>query len=256
MVSYRMRRRRYLALNGALFAGLAGCSEGSDEIDDPQDTPADNDGGSDDIPEDTEEPTPTKPPGEPDVRFGERELVKDDSGYRMEAYAEVIVENIGDGSAGQVAVNVEWYDADGNYLGDSTGRLPSLEAGEVWIAQISTLTSDPEDIESFEISGEFEDSPPVAPEGMQVTESELEIEEFSTQISGVAENNREDEIRYVEAHGKIYDDQARVIGGGWTNETDIPAGRNWAFKIRLSGRARARAEDAVDHVVFLDANVF
>jgi hypothetical protein len=268
-----MRRRRYLALSGALLAGLAGCSEDS-EIDDPQDTPEStptdtsgedrvtpdetpaDDVESSDTPEATEEPTPTKPPGEPDVQFGERELIKDDSGYSTEAYAEVIVENVGDGPAGEVTVEVEWYDSDGNYLDASTGRLPSLDAGEVWIAQVSALSSDPEDIDSIEISGEFDNSPPVAPEGMKVTESELEIEDFSSQITGVAENNREEDIGYVEAHGKIYDDQGRVIGGGWTNETDIPAGRNWAFEIRLSGRAADRAEDATDHVAFLDADIF
>lgn len=255
-----MERRQYLALSGALLAGLAGCSGDSEQIDDPQGTATDTDDGSGDTtpteePTSTEEPTPTEPSGEPDVQFGERELIKDDSGYTTEVYAEVIVENTGDGPAGQVTVNVEWYDADGNFLEDTAGRLPSLEDGEVWIAQISALTSDPEDIESIKISGEFE-SPPVAPEGMQVTESELEIEEYSSQITGVAENNREEETDYVEAHGKIYDDQERVIGGGYTNETEIPGGRNWAFEIRLPGRAAARAEGAADHVAFLDADLF
>ena len=255
-----MRRRRYLAFGGALLIGLAGCSESSDEIDDPQDTPTENDGGggggNDATPEGTEEPTPTEPPGESDVQFGDRELITDDSGYSTEVYAEIIVENVGDGPAGQITVNVDWVDADGNYLDDSTGRLPSLEAGEVWVAQVSALTSDPEEIEDFEVSGEFEDSPPVAPEGMEVTESELEVGDYSSQISGVAENSREDVIDYVEAHGKIYDDQGRVIGGGYTNETEIPAGRNWAFEIRLSDRAADRAGDAADHVAFLDANLF
>jgi len=260
-----MKRRRYLALSGVLSAGIAGCSGGSDEIDDPQDPPdnnsessdaSDDNSGSSDTPENTDEPTPTEPPGEPDLEFRERELIKDDSGYTTEAYAEVIVENIGDGSAGQVTVNIEWYDADGNFLDDSTGRLPSLEPGEVWIAQVSALTSDPEDIESIEISGEFENTPLAYPEGMRVIESELEIEEYSAQISGVAENTREDEMGYVEAHGKIYDGQGRVIGGGLTNETDIPAGRNWAFEIPLTGRSAARAEDAADHIAFLDADLF
>jgi hypothetical protein len=91
---------------------------------------------------------------------------------------------------------------------------------------------------------------------MEVTESELEIGDYSAEITGVAENSREDEIGYVEAHAKIYDDQDRVIGGGYTNETDIPAGRNWAFNIRLSGRATTRAEDAANHVAFLDADIF
>lgn len=253
-----MNRRTYLAISGALCTGLAGCSGGSEEIDDSEG----DDGGSDNTPEETdeptatEEPTPTKPSGEPDVQFGEQNLIKDDSGYTTEAYAEVVVENTGDGSAGQVSVNVEWYDADGNYLDDTTGRLPSLDAGEVWVAQVSALSSDPEDIESIEISGEFENAPPVAPDGMEVTESELEIGEYSAEITGVAENSRQDEIGYVEAHAKIYDGQDRVIGGGYTNETDIPAGRNWAFNIRLSGRATTRAEDAANHVAFLDADIF
>lgn len=259
-----MNRRAYLAISGALCTGLAGCTGGSEEIDESEGDV----GGSDNTPEETDEPTateeqttteeqtPTEPSGEPDVEFGEQNLIKDDSGYTTEAYAEVVVENTGDGSAGQVNLNVEWYDADGNYLDDTTGRLPSLDAGEVWVAQVSALISDTEDIESIEVSGEFENAPPVAPDGMEVTESELEIGDYSAEITGVAENSREDEIGYVEAHAKIYDDQDRVIGGGYTNETDIPAGINWAFGIRLTGRASARAEDAAYHLAFLDADLF
>jgi hypothetical protein len=155
-----MNRRAYLAISGALCTGLAGCTGGSEEIDESEGDV----GGSDNTPEETDEPTateeqtPTEPSGEPDVEFGEQNLIKDDSGYTTEAYAEVVVENTGDGSAGQVSVNVEWYDADGNYLDDTTGRLPSLDAGEVWVAQVSALSSDPEDIESIEISGEFENA--------------------------------------------------------------------------------------------------
>lgn len=245
-----MRRRDYLGLTGVALAGLAGCAEESDEIDDPQD---EDDSGSDDTP--TEEPTPTEPSGEPNVQFGDSELVIDDSGVTTDAYAEVIVENVGDGPTGQVTVAVEWYDADGNYLDDNAGQLPSLDAGETWVAQVSAPTSDPENIDSIEVSGEFKNSPPVGPEGMKVAESELEIAEFESIITGVAENRRDDEIGYVEAHGKIYDDQGRVIGGAWTNETDIPAGTDWAFEIILIGRADARAEDAADHVALLDADV-
>lgn len=272
-----MRRRQYLAWSGILLSAIAGCSDNSEEINDAQDTTTSTESGAPtqteaptetedtteteattetEDPTETEETTQTEPAGEADVQFGERELVKDDSGFSTEAYAEVIVENVGDGAAGQITVDVEWYDADGNFLDNDTGRLPSLEAGEVWIAQVSALTTDAEDIDSIEVSGEFEDSSPVQPKDMRVRESELEVEDYSAQITGVAENNREDEMDYVEAHGKIYDEQDRVIGGGWTNETDIPAGTNWKFEIPLAGRSRERASDAADHVAFLDADLF
>jgi len=248
-----MDRRRYLAISSALFAGVAGCSESSNEIDDPQAAQTETDDGSNDGQE-TEDTTPNESEGEADVEFGDRKMLTDDSGFSAEKYVEVVVENVGDGPAGQITVTVDWFDADDNYLEETEGRIPSLEAGEVWVAQVSALTSDTENIKSFEITGEFEDTPPVAPSGMQVTESELEIDDFSTQISGVAENTRDGEMDYVEAHGKIYDDQGRVIGGGWTNETEIPAGSNWAFEILLSGRAAVRAENATEHTAFLNAN--
>lgn len=246
-----MDRRQYLSLSGVFFAGLAGCSEES-AIEDPQETP----GAADDpTPGDADSSTPTEPSGEPRVQFGDRKLNKDSSSYSTEVYAEVIVENTGDATAGEVTVDVEWYDTNGNYLDDSTGRLPSLEAGEVWIAQVSAYTTEPEEIDSFEISGEFENSQPVAPEGMQVAESQLDVGEYSSKITGVAENNRDDEFGYIEVHGKLYDGQGRVIGGGSANESSIPAGRDWAFGIRLSGRAEARAEDATEHIAFLDATL-
>lgn len=241
-------------MGSGLIAVLPGCSSGDDEIDDPQDT--ESGGAGDTTPGDPGESTPTQPSGEPDVRFGDRQLVVDDSGFTTEVYAEVVVENTGDAAAGRITLNVDWYDAADNYLEDTSGSLPSLDAGEVWIAQVSALPADVEDIERFELSGEFESNSPVAPEGMQVTESEIEIEEYFAQITGVAENDRDDEIRYVEAHGRIYDGQGRVIGGGWTNETEIPAGRNWAFEIHITGRSKERAEGAADHVAFLDVDPF
>lgn len=196
----------------------------------------------------------TEEPEEPEVVFGDSELLFDDSGLSLDAYAEVVAENIGDAASGQVKVESRWFDEDGNFLGDDTTYLPTLGAEETWIARVKALTVDAEDIERFEITGEFDKEQPRAPEGMTVKESELEVGEFSASIRGVAENSRDNEVSYVEAMAKLYDDEDQVIGGDWTNETDIPARTDWRFEIRLT--QSDRPEEAVHHEVHLDSTAF
>lgn len=188
---------------------------------------------------------------EPDIQFGETELIVDESGFSATAFAEVVVENVGNAPSGELSITAAWMDADETFIDDDFASLPTLGEQETWVAYIRALT-EPEEIEDFEVSGEFEVGHPRAPERLAITNSEFDQGE--NEITGVAENSREDDIERVEAQGKIYDDEGTVLGGGTTWESDHPAGRNWNFEIftpQLPGGV-----EPVDHDVMLDAQSY
>lgn len=225
-----MNRRTILQLTGATFA----TEIGADYIGNRQEN------------EDDEEPT-----CDPDIRFGEQDLIIDESGFTSRAYAEIVVENVGDAPSGEISVTAAWMDEGGSFIDDDSARLPSLRAGETWFAYVSSLI-DPEDINDFEASGEFEVGHPRSPPGITVTESDYDPGD--NEITGVAENTREEDIERVEAQGKIYDEGGLVLGGGSTWERDHPAGRDWNFEIRTP-RLPGGIESA-GYTVVLDARTF
>lgn len=187
-----------------------------------------------------------------DLQFGERELVVDESGISPTAYAAAVVENVGGTASGRVSVTAAWMDGSGNFIDDDSIELPSLGAGETWLAYVRALLTDPDEVEGFEVSGEFEVGYPRTPLGMTVTESDFDRGE--NVITGVAENTREADIEGLEAHGKIYDESGTVLGGGSTWEGEHAAGRDWSFEIRTP-RLPAGVEPT-DHDVMLDARTF
>lgn len=51
-------------------------------------------------------------------------------------------------------------------------------------------------------------------------------------------NGRDNELRYVETVGTVYDAEGTLLTTGYTNETELAAGASWDFEIepRTDGR--------------------
>jgi len=265
-------------------AAVAGCSGGGDtedieNEDTPTETPVDTgsgegqDGGDTptptetttetptdtptetptETPTDTPSPTPT-PAADPDIVIQDSELVVDDSGFTTETYVMATVENQGDGRSGQITLTAQWYDENGDYLNDDSEYLPTLGPGETWEARVDALTDD-EEIDDYELSGEFETDPPTPPEDVELLESEHQVNnDGDVTVTGRVENNTGDELGYIGAIALLYDDSGTVLSGDWTNETDIPEGETWRFTIDWLRMGRADAVAA--HEAYLNATVF
>ena len=184
-----------------------------------------------------------------DIAIIEDELVVEEGTLFTEAYVEAVVENTTDDPTGRLELVVDWYDDDGNYLDDDRSYLQSLGPGEQWEARVSALT-DAEDIGEYELEGSFElDHPGFDPEGLDLVESEMTVDEDEAVIEGRIENNTGVEAGYVEVIVKVYDSEGVVLGDDWTNETDIPEGETWAFDV--SWRGRDRTERADDYEILI-----
>ena len=259
-----MRRRTYLTTIAlTTSAGLAGCAGEDGE------NGSGNEGGEGESTGGTENEESTPPTeetetrtetetetetaeseGEPDIQTSPGELSVDESGYSPETYVPAEVTNEGEGASGRITLAAEWYDENGDYLDNDTEYLQTLAAGETWLARVDALTDD-EEIDDYELTTEIGDEPPQPPADVEVLESELQTGEDEVSITGRVENNTGDELGYIEAIARVYDDEKRVLGDNYTNETDLPEGETWRFSIdRL---ARYRIDEVDDHDVLLSS---
>jgi len=262
-----MRRRTYLGFAGtALGTGLAGCTDTQDAEGTVQDrqtaTPTDTSAGGDptdtatetdtetDTKTETESPTPA---GEPEIVLGDGALSKQEGSYSTDAWVDVTVTNEGQGASGQITLTAQWYDGNGDYIGDAIELLPTLRAGETWAARVYAY-SDQEDIEGFELDGEFETDPPVAPEGLDLTESDLTVEDEEVTVTGRVANNTGEDVDYAEANARLITADGTILSGEFTNESDVPAGETWRFEVTWFTFKRTDEIDA--HDVTLNGQIY
>ena len=245
-----MNRRSLLVGTGAsLTALIAGCTESSDV-----------EGGSRDDEESTdeestgEESTGEESPSESaNLEIVDHELVVEEGDFSTDVYVEAIVENTGEVPSGAVRLQADWYDGDGNYLDNDTDRLTMLGEGETWSARVYYLGSGAEDIDDYEIEGEFDEDTYEPPEGVSLVDSSMNVEEddfggMEVIVEGRVENETDEDLSYVEVIAIIYNDSGDVLGDAWTNVTELRAGETWAFDFPHFGPAiRNRAEQATDH---------
>ena len=263
-----MNRREYLTTTGAGVAALlAGCTGGDpQEIDDEQATPEPEpeptaSGGSEpteateadtDTPTETDTPTPE---AEPDLSFVSHELVVNEGQYRDEIFVAAEVENAGSGPSGGIELAVNWYNADGDLVDDSTERLATLRAGTTWKARVYALGLDADEVDDYEIEGQFTDQLPEPPVGAEIIESDHNVSpDGGVTVTGRMENTADEPIDYVEGIGQVLDADGNVLSDRWTNQTDIPAGETWRFEVEWFQFARADA--VADHAVYVDSGLF
>ena len=236
-----MRRRTYLTTIAlTTSAGLAGCAgedgenaSGNEESTPPAEETETETATETETETETETGTETETAeseGEPDIQTSPGELSVDESGYSPETYVPAEVTNEGEGASETITLTAEWYDENGDYLNDDSEYLQTLAAGETWLVRIGALTND-EEIDDYELTTEIDEEPPQPPADVELLESELQIGEDEMSITGRVENNTGDELGYIEAIARFYDDENRVLGDEYTSETDLPEGETWRFNI-------------------------
>ena len=198
----------------------------------------------------TEERTTEPAQGVPALVIENEELVVDEGQDSTEAYVTADITNEGDVASGQVVVTTEWYDENGDILGNARAYLPTLGAGETWVARVDALLSDNSAIADFEFGAEYDEQPPEPPEGVAVVESSLQFGDGTVAVTGRVANDAEDALDYVEAIAILYDADGNVLDGDWTSETDVPAGATWQFTVDWFVYERVDAVDS--HRVLLN----
>jgi hypothetical protein len=260
-----MQRRKFLT--AAVLAAMAGCSgNDTEEMDEPAEDETEESQNTTMAAEETTEQTDgeetteaneedeTEAEGEPAVEIVEHELVVNEGEYSTDAYIAATIENTGDGASGMIELTADWYDEAGDYMDNDSAYLRSLGAGETWAARVYFLGSGAEEVDSYEIDGEFEtDHPTFDPEGLELVEQDMKVGDNEAVIEGQVENNTGEEASYIQAIGKIYDANGVVLGDSRTNVTDVPDGETWTFD--FSWRGRDRTDQADDYEVLITDSV-
>lgn len=159
---------------------------------------------------------------------------------------------MGEARCGTIELTARWFDDSGSFLGDATTFLPTLDAGETWLARVGTSRERGE-IGNFELRGEYDVSPGSSLDGLTVTDSSLNVEDdYSGTISSEIDNSRDESVFMVSFHGVIYDDDGRIIGGRETRESDVSPGEDLFFDVSLSTtRTVHRISKADGHAVLV-----
>lgn len=167
----------------------------------------------------------------PEVEFGDPLLDTGDP-----AVVEIPVENVSDVDSGVVRGDVQWFDSNGTYLGDSYGRVYFLRGGEEGMLRISSyadgITQD--SINDFEYQTRYH--PVFDPmEGMEVVSSSMSLETPRRNITGTATNELPDPPSYVDAVARFFNSDGELIGNINDRQTvrDVPEGSNWEFEVRI-----------------------
>ena len=236
-----MRRRRYLSALGTTVIPLIGHVGAHQETED------------DEVPCPPDDEAVETEGGDPEIQVQDHEIMVEE-GFTTETFVEATVENGGRGPSGRIDLEVDWYDADGNYLGDDRASLQTLGPDETWAAQVRHLGGDDDAIADYEFEYEVDDDPPTAADDLVLEESEMRTTEDEVTIEGIIANETGAEVSYIEVIALIYDENCVVLGDEWTNETDVPAGESWAFD--MTWLDRYRAEAAAAHRIVMTDSVF
>lgn len=185
----------------------------------------------------------------PEIQFGSPSLDTSDP-----AVVEIPVENTSDVTSGVIRGDVQWFDSDDTFLGDSYGRVYFLRGGEEGVLRVSSyadgITQD--SIDDFEFSTRY--FPVFEPmEGMEVLSSSMSLETPRRNITGTASNELSDPPSYVDAVARFFDSDGTVIGNINDRQTvrDVPEGSNWEFEVRVLGDMVDVARAADDYEVVL-----
>lgn len=185
----------------------------------------------------------------PEIEFSTPSLDTNDP-----AVVEIPVENVSDVTSGVIRGDVQWFDSNDTFLGDSYGRLHFLRGGEEGVLRVSSyadgITQD--SIDDFEHMTRY--SPVFEPmDGMEVVSSSMSLETPRRNITGVATNELSDPPSYVDAVARFFDSDGTVIGNINHRQTvrDVPEGSNWEFEVRISREHVDVARAADDYEVVL-----
>jgi len=250
-----MNRRQYLALLGGV--SLAGCT-GGEQADGqagttaPPMTPQDQsgDGGTptdSPSPTETDSPSPTEQ-ARVDLELGDPELVTIDRGYGTYPGADVTITNTGDAPTQTVECTFDWFDTDGEYIDSSKAYAHALGAGRTLAAREMARGIDAE-IGGVEVAASTSSEPAtLGVRDVSLGDTQFRASADNVLLRGRVTNERNSELGYIEAIGRVYDGEGRLLATDYTNETDLAAGADWTFEIepRTLGRnEQVKAGDIV-----------
>ncbi len=157
-----------------------------------------------------------------------------------------------DPAAAQITTdNLTLFFEEQTELGTSTTTLETLRPDETWLAQVTPRDADDEAVASVTAETTIEGEPPDPLGGFRVTESELRVEDYPTEVSGTVENTR-DEATSPEPIARVFDEAGRVVADSRTSMPEVPAGGTQRFAASFFRRAAARIRAEFDHEVILD----
>jgi len=185
----------------------------------------------------------------PDVQFGDASLNSNNP-----AVVEIPVENVSDVTSGEVRGDVQWFDSNDTFLGDSYGRVYFLRGGEEGVLRLSSYADGitQEDINDFEYQTRYH--PVFEPmDGMEVVSSSMSLETPRRNVTGTATNELSDPPSYVDAVVRFFDSDGSLIGNINDRQTvrEVPEGSNWKFEVRISLEHVDVARAADDYEVVL-----
>ena len=185
----------------------------------------------------------------PEIEFGDASLNTGDF-----AVVEIPVENVRDVTSGVIRGDVQWFDSNDTFLGDSYGRMYFLRGGEEGVLRLSSYADGitQEDIADFEYTTRY--NPVFEPmEGMEVVSSSMSLETPRRNITGVATSELSDPPSYVDAVARFFDSDGTIIGNINDRQTvrDVPEGSNWEFEVRILREHVDVARAADDYEVVL-----
>ena len=229
-----MNRREFLGTTVAL--GIAGLSGGALSTAANQDSDDDEDGDSHD--------------NEAVLEVVDHELVVGDEATFLAA----TVENVGDVAAGWITLEVDWDDARDEHLETDLAHLGTLGPGQSWRARVYYGGSEPERVADYTLEGRADLEPLPVPSGLEVLESDVDLEGEEVVVTGRFGNGTGEEQPNVDVIALLSDDAGTVLGDVWTNETDVPSGESRSFEGRWNGRDRA--DDVADLDVIVTSSAF
>ncbi|AUV81227.1 hypothetical protein C2R22_05780 [Salinigranum rubrum] len=263
-----MNRRQFLVMCGA--TGVAGCSASEDVETEATPEPAadggsnQNSGGSQSTqtatPEptatETPEPTPTgtpTPAGEAQITITAQSLEREEGEFSTTTYAAATVINEADAMSGQIELRARFYNDADEVVTTERAYLAALPGGATWQAVVPVL-GDASQVARTEVFGEFNAvGPQTNPDDVSLDESQLEITERETFVTGSATNNRPGPLSYLEATVLFMASENVVLGSNYTNITDLPSGESWRFEVQWLGTSW-HPRNAQSHQVFLTTN--
>jgi len=199
--------------------------------------------------------------GEANLAFNNSEFGVFDVGglYGRDPTVIISVTNNGEGDSGETRMNVDWLDGNGSFLGTSSTSVRMLRSGEVWQAHIFARGEvQAEQIEDFDLYGDFETFFPEPSDSLEVTDTNLSRDETSgVELNVTVEQTEEPIPDEATAIGRFFNQEGELIGDNTNWETDIPTDRPWRFSIDApfaSERGPAQIEDY--EVVIIDGSLF
>jgi hypothetical protein len=211
-----MIRRRYLGVVAAgTISVFSGCSSGGDSGDDqdPQNDSTMNDS--------TSGPTQQR-----DV-----DVVLDSAEWREDEEAiELFVDNNGGDRSGTISLTVNWYDAEGNFLGYESFGVRTLGGDETWWFWFEpSIEWHP--VDGFELFLDYSDRGLSTPQDVAIQESDFGDDLLA---EGIVENNQTQQSA-LEMIVPIYGENGRMLFAYSTSQDRIPANTNWRFQMPIQG---------------------